>query len=115
LEVPKLIDATNPGRDGLMLEVAYLGGLRVFELVSLTWGQVIKRDSGEAQLEIVGKSSKARQLLIPAVIVAKLFCQPRLRRRRFCWCSSLTWCSNVSRSTAQLVVGGSPLRFGTSW
>jgi integrase/recombinase XerD len=56
-----------------MLEVAYFGGLRVSELVSLTWGQVIKRDSGEAQLEIIGKGSKTRQVLIPAVIAAQLF------------------------------------------
>ena len=41
LEVRKLIDAANPGRDRLMLEVAYFGGLRVSELVSLTWRQVI--------------------------------------------------------------------------
>jgi site-specific recombinase XerD len=27
-----------------MLEVAYFGGLRVSELVSLTWAQVIRRD-----------------------------------------------------------------------
>jgi site-specific recombinase XerD len=73
LEVRKLIDAANPGRDRLMFEVAYFGGLRVSELVSLTWGQVIKRDSGEAQLEIVGKGSKTRQVLIPAVIAAQLF------------------------------------------
>jgi site-specific recombinase XerC len=40
---------------------------------SLTWGQVIKRDTGEAQLEIIGKGSKTRQVLIPAVIAAQLF------------------------------------------
>jgi integrase len=41
------------------------GGLRVSEPVSLRWGQVIHRDSGEAQLEAVGKGDKARQVLIP--------------------------------------------------
>jgi site-specific recombinase XerD len=49
------------------------GGLRVSELVSLTWAQVIQRDSGEAQLSIVGKGSKSREVLIPAVIAARLF------------------------------------------
>ena len=73
LEVRKLIDAANPGRDRLMLEVAYFGGLRVSELVSLTWSQVIRRDSGEAQLEVVGKGDKVRQVLIPPAIAARLF------------------------------------------
>jgi site-specific recombinase XerD len=45
-------------------------GLRVSEFVSLTWGQVIKRDSGD---EIIGKGSKTRQVLIPAVIAVELF------------------------------------------
>ena len=56
-----------------MLEVAYFGGLRVSELVSLTWSQVIRRDSGEAQLEVVGKGDKVRQVLIPPAIAAHLF------------------------------------------
>jgi len=55
-----------------MLEIAYYGGLRVSELVSLSWAQVIKRDSGEAQLEIVGKGRKARQVLIPLPIATRL-------------------------------------------
>jgi hypothetical protein len=70
--VRKLIDAANPGRDRLMLEIAYFGGLRVSELVALTWAQVIRRDSGEAQLEVIGKGDKVRQVLIPAVIAARL-------------------------------------------
>ena len=37
------------------------------------WSQVIRRDSGEAQLEVVGKGDKVRQVLIPAVIAARLF------------------------------------------
>jgi hypothetical protein len=32
-----------------------------------------RRDSGEAQLEIIGKGSKMQQVLIPAVIAARLF------------------------------------------
>jgi len=73
LEVRKLIDAPNPGRDRLMLELAYFGGLRVSELVSLAWRQVIARDSGEAQLEVTGKGDKVRQVLIPAAIATELF------------------------------------------
>jgi integrase/recombinase XerD len=65
LEVRMLIRAAKPGRDQLMLEVAYFGGLRVSELVSLIWGQVIRRNNGEAQLEIVGKGDNVRQVLTP--------------------------------------------------
>ena len=73
LEVHMLIRAAGEGRDRLMLEVAYFGGLRVSELVGLAWGQVIRRDSGEAQLSIVGKGDKAREVLIPAEIADRLF------------------------------------------
>jgi site-specific recombinase XerD len=72
LAMRKLIDAGKPGRDRLMLEVAYFGGLRVTELVSLEWRQVIPRDSGEAQLEITGKGDKVRQELLPAAIASQL-------------------------------------------
>jgi site-specific recombinase XerD len=72
LDVRTLIRAAKLGRDQLMLDVAYFGGLRVSELVSLIWGQVIRRDSGEAQLEIVGKGDKVRQVLIPVEIAARL-------------------------------------------
>jgi integrase/recombinase XerD len=68
LDTRTLIRAAKPGRDQLMLDVAYFGGLRVSELVSLIWAQVIRRDSGEAQLEIVGKGDKIRQVLLPAEI-----------------------------------------------
>jgi site-specific recombinase XerD len=72
LEVRMLIRAAKPGRDRLLLETGYFGGLRVSEVVSLTWAQVIRRDSGEAQLEVVGKGAKVRQVLIPAAIAGLL-------------------------------------------
>jgi integrase/recombinase XerD len=56
-----------------MFDLAYFGGLRVSELVSLTWGQVIRRDSGEAQLSVIGKGGKGREVLIPAPIAERLF------------------------------------------
>jgi site-specific recombinase XerD len=67
-----LIRAARTGRDRLLLQTAYFGGLRVSELVSLTWSQVIRRDSGEAQLALVGKGDKERQVLIPAAIAGPL-------------------------------------------
>ena len=55
-----LIRAARPGRDRLMLEIAYFGALRVSELAGLTWSQIIPRETGEAQLAIVGKGDKPR-------------------------------------------------------
>jgi len=73
VQIARLIRATKTDRDRLMFDVAYFGGLRVSELVTLTWAQVIRCDSGEARLSLVGKGSKSREVLIPAVIAARLF------------------------------------------
>ena len=67
-----LIRAAKSGRDRLMLEVAYFGALRVSELAGLTWSQIIPRETGEAQLAIVGKGDKPRNILIPADLAADL-------------------------------------------
>ena len=64
-EIAMLIRAAKTDRDRLMLDLAYFGGLRASELVSLTWAQVIRCDRGEAQLSIVGKGSKGWEVLIP--------------------------------------------------
>src|SRR5688500_19061638 len=67
-----LLRAAKPGRDRLLLEVAYYGALRVSELASLTWGQVLPRETGEAQLAIVGKGDKPRNVLLPAELATAL-------------------------------------------
>ena len=58
-------------RDRILLEVGYYGGLRVSEISSLTWSQVIPRD-GEVQLALVGKGDKPRHVLLPAETATKL-------------------------------------------
>jgi integrase/recombinase XerD len=70
--VALLIRAAKPGRNRLLLQVAYYGALRVSELASLTWGQIIPRETGEAQLAIVGKGVKPRNVLLPAEIATAL-------------------------------------------
>ena len=55
-----------------MLEVGYFGALRVSELAGLTWSQVIPRETGEAQLALVGKGDKPRNILIPADLATAL-------------------------------------------
>jgi integrase/recombinase XerD len=47
--------------------------LRVSELAGLTWAQVFPRETGEAQLAIVGKGDKPRNVLLPAELAAALF------------------------------------------
>ena len=49
----------------------------------MTWGRVVRRDSGEAQLSIVGKGSKSREVLIPEVV-----CGPR-RCAGVCACTPI--------------------------
>jgi len=78
--VRDLIKHAKPGRDRLMLQVAYYGGLRVSELVGLTWRQVTRRDSGEAQLSLVGKGTNEREVLIPAAMPGR--CWPAAAMQR---------------------------------
>ena len=72
VELHLLLRAARSPRDRLLLEVAYFGALRVSELANLTWSQVIPRETGEAQLAIVGKGDKPRNILIPAGLAADL-------------------------------------------
>ena len=52
---------------------AVIGVLRARAFrANLTWNQVIPRDTGEAQLAIVGKGDKPRNILIPADLAAAL-------------------------------------------
>jgi integrase len=50
-----LIRAAMERRHRVLLQVAYAGGTRVSELVSLNWDDVIER--GRMQLNIVGKAA----------------------------------------------------------
>ena len=72
VELHLLLRAARSRRDRLLLEVAYFGALRVSELAGLTWELVIPRDTGEAQLAIVGKGDKPRNILIPADLAEAL-------------------------------------------
>jgi site-specific recombinase XerD len=68
-----LLNSATNERDGLMLEVAYFGGLRVGELVALTWERIIDRDDGKAQIAgLVGKGGKEREVLLPAAVGERL-------------------------------------------
>jgi integrase/recombinase XerD len=68
VEIGLLVRAARGIRDRVLVQVAYAGGLRISELVALTWGQVIRRDDGKVQLNVLGKGSKPRQVLLPEVV-----------------------------------------------
>src|SRR5215510_724953 len=64
-EVALLIRAAPSKRDRILIEVAYAGGLRVSEIASLTWADVLPRENDLVQLSILGKGEKPRQVLLP--------------------------------------------------
>ena len=73
IDVRTLIRAAKEGRDRLLIEVAYYGGLRVSELVGLHWSDVIERDNGRLQItSLEGKGGKVREVLLPAGVSDRL-------------------------------------------
>ena len=71
VEIGLLVRAADTKRDRLLIKVGYAGGLRVSELVRLTWGDVIAREKG-VQLNVLGKGGKVRQVLLPEVVSRSL-------------------------------------------
>jgi integrase/recombinase XerD len=71
VEVGLLIRAAASKRDRVLLQTGYAAGLRVSELVSLSWSDVIERDKG-VQLSINGKGSRVRQILLPKTVSTAL-------------------------------------------
>jgi integrase/recombinase XerD len=70
-EVQALIDAGGNGRDRLILEVFYVAGVRVEELVTLCWKNCRPRREG-GQITVTGKGRKTRSVLLPAETWAAL-------------------------------------------
>ena len=67
-----LIRAAPSKRDRILIEVAHAGGLRVSEIVSLTWADVLPRENELVQLSIQGKGEKPRQVLLPEIVSRSL-------------------------------------------
>jgi integrase/recombinase XerD len=55
-----------------LLEVVYAGGLRISEVLALSWADVLPRDQGRVQLSITGKGGKVRQVLLPEIVSRSL-------------------------------------------
>src|SRR5262249_202329 len=58
-----------------LLEVLYAAGLRVSEVASLTWSEVLARDKGQVQLSVTGKGGIVRQVLLPEAVSRSLLPQ----------------------------------------
>src|SRR5271167_1439893 len=71
-DAQSIIRAAKPGREEVLCEVGYYGALRVSEIASLTWDQVIPRETGEVQLALVGKGDKERHVRLPANVATEL-------------------------------------------
>jgi integrase/recombinase XerD len=71
VDVKLLIRAARSRRDRVMLETLYAGGLRISELVGLSWADVIERDA-KVQLSVMGKGRKTRQVLLPQLVSVSL-------------------------------------------
>ena len=68
-----LLRSADGDRDALLLEVGYYGGLRVSELVCLTWSHLLDREDGKMQIAgLVGKGGKEREVLLPADLANRL-------------------------------------------
>jgi integrase/recombinase XerD len=72
VEIGLLVRAAPSRRDRILIEVGYGGGLRVSELVALTWSDVIERDGGKVQLSVLGKGHKRREVLLPEIVARSL-------------------------------------------
>jgi integrase/recombinase XerD len=72
VDVRLLIRAARTRRDSILFAVLYAGGLRISELVGLTWADVLARDGGKLQLNVMGKGRITRQVLLPASVAGPL-------------------------------------------
>ena len=69
-EVHRMLGASK-GRDGVLLRLLYVAGLRVSEAVSLRWEHVHPRDDG-AVLTVHGKGEKTRHVLVTDRLATEL-------------------------------------------
>src|SRR5262249_57040137 len=72
VDVALLVRSARTKRDRVLLEVLYAGGLRVSELAALAWSDVLPREKGQVQLNVLGKGGVERNVLLPASVSRSL-------------------------------------------
>ncbi len=72
-DVHSMIAHSKKGRDRALIRTLYIGGLRVTETVDLVTRDLVARDDGRGgQLQVFGKGSKTRPVLVPHTLFAEL-------------------------------------------
>jgi integrase/recombinase XerD len=74
-EVYAVIGQAKTPRDKAMMELMYYGGLRVSEIVALTWNDIRTQEDGNAVLSVIGKGGKLRRVSIDAEMLQVLQAQ----------------------------------------
>jgi integrase/recombinase XerD len=72
VDVALLVRSARTKRDRVLIEVLYAGGLRVAEVVALSWSDVLARDKGQVQLTVLGKGGMTRNVLLPKTVSRSL-------------------------------------------
>lgn len=70
-EVKRIIHAENHPRNNMILKVLFISAVRVSELCSLCWRDLVERSDG-GQMTVFGKGSKTRAVLIPEPLWSEL-------------------------------------------
>ena len=70
-DIRAMVDGANSLRDKLIIKMMYFLGLRVSEVLRLTWSDFYV-DSGEMKVFINGKGNKERSLIVPDELYQEL-------------------------------------------
>ena len=99
-ELYALLNANISDRNRLILNLFYYAGLRVSELINLTW-----KDLNGEYLNVFGKGSKTRVVRLPKFVVAELkaFRPPSSRRDDYMFISVRTKSKLRRESVTQLI------------
>lgn len=70
-QVQRLLELERHPRNGTILRVLYITGVRVSELCGICWKDLVERNEG-GQVTVLGKGAKTRAILLPPPIWARV-------------------------------------------